>query len=92
MVRTSSDTRRRISAKERVKAKSNRCDFCGGPFGLIRHRTLTHQFCRLSCKSKYLQRRMRQVAARKRMLAEALSLSVYDRLFGAKEAPSRKRS
>ena len=85
MVRTSlrDEDRRR---QGRRTTSVNRCHFCGGPFGLIRHHSFRNQFCRLGCKNTYLQSRMRDVATRKRMLAAALSLSVFDRLFGPRSA------
>ncbi len=32
-----------------------RCSFCGGRFGMIRHRHFFEQFCRMACKERYLQ-------------------------------------
>jgi hypothetical protein len=37
-----------------------RCSFCGGRFGLIRHRHFTKQFCKATCKEQYLQDLARQ--------------------------------
>lgn len=32
-----------------------RCSFCGGRFGLIRHRHFNKQFCTALCKGRYFQ-------------------------------------
>lgn len=32
-----------------------RCSFCGGRFGMIRHRHFLKQFCKAACKEQYLQ-------------------------------------
>jgi hypothetical protein len=55
---------------------------------MIRHHKLGKQFCRSACRNAYLQLRLRDIAARKRAWAAALSLSVFDRMFGSKNAVS----
>jgi hypothetical protein len=32
-----------------------RCSYCGGRFGMIRHRHFSKQFCKAVCKEQYLQ-------------------------------------
>lgn len=32
-----------------------RCSYCGGRFGLIRHRHFSKQLCKAVCKERYLQ-------------------------------------
>jgi hypothetical protein len=46
-----------------------RCSICGGPFGLIRHRYFTKQFCKATCKERYLQSLIRHVASERMRLA-----------------------
>jgi hypothetical protein len=43
-----------------------RCQYCGGRFGLIRHRHLWKQFCRKRCKENYLTAQSQKVEATKR--------------------------
>jgi hypothetical protein len=33
-----------------------RCAYCGGKFGLIRHRWYAQQFCRKKCRVSYLNK------------------------------------
>jgi hypothetical protein len=39
-----------------------RCDYCCGPFGLVRRRNFDHQFCCEVCEEAYKQRRAKMVA------------------------------
>jgi hypothetical protein len=34
-----------------------RCEYCGGPFGLIRRRYFDHQFCCEACETAYKEQR-----------------------------------
>ena len=46
-----------------LEARMKRCHYCGGPFGLIRHRHFWKRFCRKRCKENYLTTRARKIAA-----------------------------
>ena len=38
----------------------NRCAFCHGKFGLVRHESHGHQFCSARCKHDYQKQRQEQ--------------------------------
>jgi hypothetical protein len=52
-----------------------RCSFCGGQFGLIRHRHFTMQFCKATCKEQHLQHLIRRARS-----AVGQKLGLYGRL------------
>jgi hypothetical protein len=37
------------------------CDYCGGRFGLVRHRQQDHQFCKQSCETAWLAKRQKAI-------------------------------
>jgi hypothetical protein len=52
-----------------------RCDWCGGPFGLICHRHMGKRFCRKPCKAGHVQRRRQVRSARVLHWLRVLSLA-----------------
>lgn len=39
-----------------------RCNFCNGPFGLIRHRSGGRQFCKKRCERIFNEHKEKQIA------------------------------
>ncbi len=54
-----------------MSLKKKRCDNCGGPFGLIRQRNGTRQFCSRKCLSAFYHRLVDAIRRQGRASADA---------------------
>jgi len=59
-----------------------RCDYCCGPFGLIRRRHFGHQFCSEACEEGYKKDRSKIIAefksGRYRSLSDSTTMPLQD--------------